>query len=181
VYTLAATCFKQHESAVTVITRLLDRLDKRGIAVKTLLLDRQFCTSPVMTELQSRGIPYVMPLVFRSRKARRRKAKSDPQRPKTLLDFRRKNAGRCRFVWKTKQQSVSFDVVVAYKSYQHEKSGRRRSKTLLFAAWRAPGSPREIRELYRKRFAIESSYRQPGQARASTRRPAVRSNGCCSC
>jgi IS4 transposase len=48
--------------------------------------------------------------------------------------------------------------------------------TSIFAAWRVPGSAREIRELYRKRFAIKSSYRQLGQARihTSTRSPVER-------
>ena len=117
-----------------------------------------------------------MPLMFRGRKARRRTTKARRKRPETLRDFRRKNAGRYRFTWTTKHHSVSFDIVVAYKSYRHEKTGRRRSKKMLFAAWRVSGSPVEIRELYRKRFAIESSYRQLGQARirTSTRSPVER-------
>lgn len=46
----------------------------------------------------------------------------------------------------------------------------------ILAAWRVPGSPQEIRELYRKRFATESNDRQLGQARihTSTRSPVER-------
>jgi hypothetical protein len=157
----------------------LDRLAALGIDIKTLLLDRQFCTSPVMAALQSRQIPYLMPLILRGRKAKRRKQKSGKKQVVTLRDFRRKNAGRYRFTWTGRQkgrQSVTFDVIVAYKSHPHPKTGRRRSKKLLFAAWRVRGAPTELRELYRKRFAIESSYRQLGQARirTSTRSPVER-------
>ena len=47
---------------------------------------------------------------------------------------------------------------------------------LLFAAWRVHGSPTEIRERYRMRFGIETSYRQMRQARiyTCTRNPHLR-------
>ncbi len=178
-YTLAVTNVKQHESPVKVTERLLDRLAALGIRIKTLLLDRQFSTSPVMAALQRRDIPYLMPLMFRGRTPKRRPTKSGRKGVVMLRDFRRQNAGRYRFTWTGPQkgrQAVTFDVIVAYKSYRHNKSGRRRSKKLLFAAWRVSGSPVELRELYRQRFAIESSYRQLGQARirTSTRNPVER-------
>jgi putative transposase len=174
-YTLAVTSVKNHEPAVAVLARLLDRLAARGLSVKTLLLDRQFCTSPIMAELQSRAIPFLMPLVFRGRKAKRR-AKAGAKHRATLRDFQRQGAGRYRFAWLTGQQSVTFDIVVACKTYSHRRTGRRRVKKLYFAAWRVRGEPRAIRELYRKRFAIEASYRQLGQARirTSTREPVER-------
>jgi hypothetical protein len=179
-YTLAVTSVKRNDSPVATVARLLDCLARRGISVKTLLLDRQFCTSPVMAELQSRGVPYLMPLIFRGRKAKTRapksRARKGTQRALKMRDYRRKNAGRYRFAWTTGRQSVMFDIVIAYRAYTHRKTGRRRSKKLYFAAWRVPGSPAEIRELYRRRFAIESSYRQLGQARirTSTREPVER-------
>jgi hypothetical protein len=175
-YTLAVTSVKRNDSPIATVARLLDRLAAQGLSVKTLLLDRQFCTSPMMAELQTRGVPYLMPLMFRGRKAKRRKAKSGAKRPVTMRDFRRKDAGRHRFEWTTGRQSVTFDIVIAYRTYTHRKTGRQRSKKLYFAAWRVSGSPTEIRELYRKRFAIESSYRQLGHARirTSTRQPVER-------
>ena len=50
------------------------------------------------------------------------------------------------------------------------------TQKLLFAVWRVNGSPTEIRELYRKRFGIETSYRQMRQARiyTCTRNPHLR-------
>jgi hypothetical protein len=179
-YTLAATFVKRNTSPVQVLERLLARLETLGLDIKTLLLDRQFCTSPVMAALQSRDVPFLMPVMLRGRKAKRRKSKSQGRggtsRVVKLRDFRRKDAGRYRFAWTTGRQAVTFVVVVAYKSYRHHKTGRRRSQKLLYAAWRVSGSPQELRELYRRRFAIESSYRQLGQARirTSTRNPVER-------
>jgi hypothetical protein len=178
-YTLAVASVKKNAALVEVTERLLDRLAALGIDIQTLLLDRQFCTSPVMAALQAREVPYLMPLILRGRKAQRRPKKTGRKRVVTLRDFRRQPAGRYQFTWTGRQKgrtAATFDVVVAYKSYRHKTTGRRRSKKLLFAAWRVRGAPVEIRELYRKRFAIESSYRQLGQARirTSTRSPVER-------
>jgi hypothetical protein len=55
--------------------------------------------------------------------------------------------------------------------------GRHGRQTLVYAYWGVkPGSTRWVRETYRKRFAIETSYRQlhQGRARTSTRNPVVR-------
>ena len=55
--------------------------------------------------------------------------------------------------------------------------GRRGRQALVYAFWGVnPTSTRWVRETYRKRFAIETSYRQmqQGRARTSTRNPVVR-------
>ena len=55
--------------------------------------------------------------------------------------------------------------------------GRRGRQALVYAFWGIdPSSTRWVRETYRKRFAIETSYRQmqQGRARTSTRNPLVR-------
>ena len=57
---------------------------------------------------------------------------------------------------------------MAHKSYRHKKTGRRCGKKRLYATWRARGNPVPIRDLYRKRFGVESSYRQLGQVRPRT-------------
>jgi hypothetical protein len=182
-YTLAVTYIKGNESPVAVLKRLLDRLATRGVLIKLLLLDRQFFTSPVLEFLQARQIPFLMPIVLRGRKPKRRQTKSgrrtrrcQTQRAVKLRDFQQRPAGRYGFTWTVKSTSVSFDVVVAYKSYRHHRTHQRRNKKLLYAAWRVRGEPVEIRELYRRRFGIEASYRQLGQARirTCTRDPVLR-------
>ena len=59
-------------------------------------------------------------------------------------------------------------MCVAYRTYYNRKKRKRGQQKLLFAAWRVRGTPTEIRERYRKRFGIESSYRQLRQARITT-------------
>lgn len=170
-FTLATTYVRGTESLVAVLRRLLDRVAALGVIIKNLLLDRQFFTAEVMAFLQSRLIPYVIPVVFRGRKPKKVAAKKGvkkPARPQKLRDFRKQPAGRYGFTWKVKKAAVTFQVVVAYKSFMHHRTQRRRQKKLLYAVWRVPGSPVNIRELYRRRFGIEASYRQLGQARIRT-------------
>ena len=41
----------------------------------------------------------------------------------------------------------------------------------MYLAWRVAGSPVAVRDLYRRRFGIESSYRQLGEVRPRTSSP----------
>jgi len=166
-YTLAATYILGKESPQAVLGRLLDRMAASGIRIRYLLLDRQFFAATVLEFLQARNIPFLMPVALRGRTPKK-KSRRDKKRPSKLRDFLKQPAGRHRFTWSVKKTTVSFDVVVAYKSYRHYKSRKRRGKRLLYAAWRVPGKPRKIRDLYRRRFGIESSYRQLRQARIYT-------------
>jgi putative transposase len=70
-----------------------------------------------------------------------------------------------------KKKVVTFRVCVAYRTHKNRKDGRRVQQKLLFAGWRVGGAPQEIRQGYRKRFGIESSYRQMRQARIFTCTP----------
>ena len=61
-----------------------------------------------------------------------------------------------------------FHLQPEHSEHRHRKTGRRYTKKLLYAAWRVGGSPVEVRDLYRRRFGVESSYRQLGQVRPRT-------------
>ena len=80
----------------------------------------------------------------------------------------RGGAGRYLYTHEDRGKAVRVTLVLAHKSYHHRRTGRRRSKKLLYATWRVGGGPVAIRDLYRKRFGIESSYRQLGQVRPRT-------------
>jgi hypothetical protein len=168
-YTLAITYVRANEPLIQVLGRLLDRVAALGITLKNVLLDRQFFASPILAFLQSRAIPFVIPIVLRGRKSKKRPPKSNGKKVRMLRDFKRQPAGRYGFTWKVgKAPAVSFQVVVAYKSFTHRRTKKRQSKKLLYAVWRVAGSPVQIRESYRRRFGIEASYRQLREARIRT-------------
>jgi hypothetical protein len=163
-YTVAATFVWGKESPIKVLTRLLDRISAREIPLKTLLLDRQFFDSAVIAFLQAREIPFLMPLMMRGRKAKPGK------RATGLRAFRKQPAGTYAFTWQVgkNKPTVTFKIVVAYKTFRHHRTKVRKKKKFLYAAWRVSGNSVTIRETYRQRFGIESSYRQLKQARIRT-------------
>ena len=61
--------------------------------------------------------------------------------------------------------------MVADKTYRRTRTGRRRTRTFLYATWRVGGTPVAVRDTYRTRFGVESSYRQLGQVRPRTSTP----------
>jgi len=170
-YTVALTWVRRHEATVTVLRRLLARIRELGLKIKRLLLDRAFFNVPVTEYLQGENLPFLMPVMFRGRRPKKRKPIK-----KGLHWIKRQRAGRYVHTLKNGKRTVTISVYVAYRTHRNRKDGRHVQQKLLFGAWRVNGSPTEIRERYRKRFGIESSYRQLRQARiyTCTRDPRLR-------
>jgi hypothetical protein len=161
-YTVALTWVRRRESVVTVLQRLWPQMQQIGLKIKLMLLDRQFFSGPVMKWLISQRQPFLMPVVLRGRKPKTRR------RATGLRAIRQQPAGWYAYTHGAKTGTVSISICVAYKTYTDRHSETRQSKKLLFAAWGVRGSPREICQRYRRRFGIESSYRQLKQARIRT-------------
>ena len=111
--------------------------------------------------------------MFRGRRPKKKKTKGAKN---GLRWLKRQKAGWYQHTLKNGKDTLTISVCVAYRSYYHRKKRKRRNQKLLFAAWRVRGAPTEIRERYRKRFGIESSFRQLRQARiyTCTRNPHLR-------
>ncbi len=161
-YTLGLTAVADREPMTAVLTRLLDQVAAAGVRARVVLLDRAFFSIAVMRLLQARRLPFVIPAVIRGRKPR-------PGVPAAgLRAVRRRPAGRYAYTHEDRGVSARVSVVVAHKTYRHHRTGRRHTRKLLFVTWRVGGGPVEVRDLYRMRFGIESSYRQLGEARPRT-------------
>jgi putative transposase len=161
-YTLGLTAVGEKEPFTAVLTRLLDQVAAAGVTTRVVLLDKAFFSIAVMQLLQSRNLPFVIPAPIRGRKPR------IGVKAVGLRALRNRGAGHYRYTHEDRGKSVRVNVVVAHKSYRHKKTGQRRSKKLLYATWRVRGNPVSIRNLYRTRFGVESSYRQLGQVRPRT-------------
>lgn len=169
-YTLALTWVRRHEKTVVVLRRLLARIREIGLKIRCVLLDRAFFSVPVTQWLQAEQLPFLMPVVFRGRRPK----KGRPRRG--LHQIKRQKAGRSSHTLKNGKQTATVSVYVAYRTHRNRKDRRRVQQKLLFAAWRVSGTPTQIRERYRLRFGIETSYRQMRQARivTCTRNPHLR-------
>lgn len=169
-YTLALTWVRRHETTVTALRRLIARIRDLSLKIRCLLLDRAFFNVPVTEYLQSERIPFLMPAMFRGRKPKK-------GRPKTGLHWiKRQRAGWYRHTLKNGKRQVTIRICVAYRTHKNRKDGKQVKQKLLFGAWRVGGSPTEIRDRYRRRFGIETSYRQMRQAKiyTCTRDPRLR-------
>jgi IS4 transposase len=67
-----------------------------------------------------------------------------------------------------KAARVTVTICVASKPYLNRKTKRKHYKKLLYAVSRVRRTPADIRETYRRRFGIETSYRQMNEARIRT-------------
>ena len=169
-YTVALTWVRRHESMVVVLRRLLARTREIGLKINRVLVDRAFFNVPVVEFLQAEGLPFLMPVVIRGRA---------PKKGRKLTGLRwiqHQPAGWYPHTMKSGNRQVSVSVAVSYRRHRHRRDRRQVRQKLLFAAWRVYATPTAIREHYRLRFGIETSFRQMRQARiyTCTRSPRLR-------
>jgi hypothetical protein len=163
-YTLALTLVQRGEKMQEVLKRLLRRLSQLGITVRMLLLDRGFWSVAVIRYLQAARKPFLMPVVLRGRKD------DHPEGPSGTRVFAiRKRSGWDEYTLTAPDKKTArVSICIHCRNYngQWQRHGR---QALVYAFWKiTPSSSKWVRETYRKRFAIETSYRQVHEARART-------------
>ena len=152
-----------------VIESLLETAKIPGIRPRLLLLDRGFFQASVVAFLQASRIPFLMPMVLRGRKP------THPRGPSGTYTFAaQKRSGWSKYTWTGKNNTKATVSVCLARTRRRNGKG---SVTLPYAygGFRARQT-RWIRETYRERFGIETSYRQMNQARifTCTRHPLLR-------
>jgi putative transposase len=171
-FTLALTGVERGEKLQEVLKRLLRRLSGLGISVRMLLVDRGFWSVAVIRYLQAARKPLLMPVVLRGRQA------DHPHGPSGTRVFavRRRGGWDEYTLTSASGQTARVGICVHGRNY-HGQWGRHGRQALVYAFWgMQPSSTRWVRETYRKRFAIQTSYRQlhQGRARTCTRNPVLR-------
>jgi Transposase DDE domain len=171
-FTLALTVVERGEKLQEVLKRLLRRLARLGVRVRRLLVDRGFWSVAVIRYLQAARYPFLMPVVLRGRKD------DHPQGTSGTRVFAvRKRGGFDEYtLTAADKQKARVRICVHCRNYNGQ-WGRHGRQALVYAFWGIePSSTAWVRETYRKRFAIETSYRQlhQGRARTNTRNPLVR-------
>ena len=164
-FTVALTPVARHDAMPEVIKRLLREAARAGVRPRYLLLDRGFCSVDVIRYLQNARYAWLMPLVLRGRKADHAKGPSGS----------RVFAGRKRSGWaeytmtNAAKRRARFRVCIKCRNRRGER-GRHGREALVYAFGGPlrPSSYTWVKETYRSRFAIETSYRQMHQARIRT-------------
>jgi len=171
-FTLAMRWVGKDEPLKETLQQLLKQVRMLGVKVRFLLLDREFYSVNVIRYLQASRTPFLMPVAHRGRKP------ADPTKAKGTRRFLRwKKGGFSRHTLQNdKGRRASVHICVCCRNYagRRKRHGRKR---LVYAFWGfQPGPPAWVREEYRKRFGIETSYRQMNQCRirTCTRNPVLR-------
>ena len=155
--TLALTWVRKGETMAQVVARLLAAGRRLGLRVRCLYADKGFASVAVLQFLRARRVPYIIALPHKGAL-------------KTLCQTHRTRRLRYTFHAGTRQAYTS-DVVCVTRQFA------RQVKTFAYAVYRlAAGPVAQVYERYRRRFSIESGYRQSHQVRARTasRHPGLR-------
>jgi DDE family transposase len=164
-FTVALTTVSQGEAMPEVLKRLLRTAAKASIRPRYLLLDRGFYSVDVIRYLQAARYAWLMPVISRGRKP------DHPRGPSgTRVFFTWKRSGWGTYTMTNAAgRKATFAVCVKCRNRRGER-GKRGREALVYAYGGPlrPGSYQWVKETYRKRFAIETSYRQMHQARIRT-------------
>ena len=164
-FTVALTGVRQGEALQEVVGRLLAQAAKASVRPRYLLLDREFCTVAMIRHLQSGRRPFLMPLPLRGR------ALAHPKGPSGSRVFGAyQRSGWSRYTLTDAEgRKATGGVCVKCRNLRGER-GRYGREALVYAygGGLAPTSYRWVKETYRTRFAIETTYRQLQQARITT-------------
>jgi len=165
-YTVALIFVRLGQLMVDVVRQLLERVKRLKLKLRRVYLDAGFSNVSVLKTLRRRQVPYLVPLPPRGKSGGVRKLFT---RAKSYWGFYTLNSpdyGRL---------TVKAVVVRRYLKGRYKMHG---VKWFAYAVAGLPrGTPlRQIFEWYRRRFAIETSYRQMNHLRARTtsRSPVLR-------
>jgi Transposase DDE domain len=164
-FTVALTTVDRGEPLAAVIRRLLREAAKASVRPRYLLLDRGFCSVDVIRYLHAARYAWLMPLTLRGRKA------DHPQGPSgsRLFALWKRSGWGWYTMTNAEQRRATFRVCVKCRNRRGAR-GRHGREALVYAFGGPlrPGSYTWVKETYRRRFAIETSYRQMNQARIRT-------------
>jgi Transposase DDE domain len=142
-----------------IVEALLGQMSSRGLQLRAVVLDAGFNSGDVLLLLQGRGLAYAVPLQRCGKGGNRRNACWElPAGTVTRVEWKTDKGGR----------PVSTQAVVA------QRRGERDKKAYAFGGWGPAGAPEAARQArlarrwYRKRFGIETGYRQMRQGKART-------------
>jgi hypothetical protein len=154
-----AFCIVMSGRLEEILPLLFKQMEQAGVQVRKLLMDRQFYSGPVVEWLKERQIPFVLPLQIHGKRL-----------AKLVKEGKNGEHFRYRFQPRRADYRLELQVcVVHFRQQDKSKKGKKKLKVMLLASWRLGKlSGRWLRQVYRRRFGIESSYRQLGQGLAKS-------------
>jgi putative transposase len=160
--TLALTYVFPEDDAASVVQRLIERMQQLSFAPGVIYLDKGFCTGTVITFLQAHDLPALIACPIRGTVGKG--------------GIRALCQGRKAYCTSYTFSDGTTVRLALYPSRVPDKTGRRRVKWLAYVLIHLDWSAKKAYRRYRRRFGIESSFRQLRQVRVPTtsRNPALR-------
>lgn len=165
--TLALRFVLPDDDTVSVVATLLKRVQRLGIPIACLLLDKGFASIAVMADLTRQHQPALLACPIRGTTGGTRALCQGRRSYCTTHTFRG-------------EPGTEFTAAVAvcrvFTTARRTQRLKRRAEWLVFLLIHLVLSPRAARQVYRGRFGIETSYRCAGRVRGWTtsRNPAYR-------
>jgi hypothetical protein len=156
-YTVALAPLEPKTKPHEIVRTLLEQIAALGLKSRGVALDSAFDSGETLLLLQARGLAYTVPL--------RRKGKG-PNARNRCFEGRHRLIRWAEWTTETTRRPVKTRVLLW--------KGRPKTRAFAFQGWkgeRARNIHRQAeqqRQLYRRRFGIETSYRQKNQAQAPT-------------
>jgi putative transposase len=153
--TLALTYVLPKESTLSILERLLERRERLGFRCKVLYLDKGFCSGDSIAYLQKANLSALIACPIRGK----------PGLGGTRALCTGRSAHRTRYTF---TDGTTADLAIVPTLTRNKKTGKRQREWLVYVLIHLDWSAKKAHQRYRRRFGIESSYRQLGQVRAFT-------------
>src|SRR3954452_16929584 len=163
-YTVALMAVTRKQTMEDVTKELLRQVRKAGIHVRFLVLDRGSYSVAVIRYLQAARTPFLMPVVGHGRKPDHPLGPSGSQVFKAM-----KRSGWFEHTLSDdRKRTATVRICVKCRNRRGER-GKRGREAWIYAYWGIrPKRFDWVKQVYRSRFGIETSYRQMNQCRIRT-------------
>ena len=152
-FTVSVLPVEKNKTMVEYLSYFIDLIKRLNFKIKVLCLDRGFYSIDVFEFLQNNNVPHIAPVIKRGKQI------------KQILNGNK--ARREQYVMKNSRKNILLDIVIDVK-YLKGKRGKKGLETLGFVVFGVKWSPRKVSTVYRRRFAIESSYRMRNVVKPKT-------------
>lgn len=166
-YTVALMAVTRKPTMEDVTKELLRQVRKAGIHVRFLVLDRGFYSVAVIRYLQAARMPFLMPVVGHGRKPDHPLGPSGSQVFKAM-----KRSGWFEYTLSDpRKRTATVQICVKCRNRRGAR-GKKGREPWIYAYWGiGPKRFDWVKDTYRSRFGVETSYRQMNQCRIRTTTP----------
>ncbi len=160
--TLFAIPWQKGMKNLTAIQQCIELIDHLGLKIRCLCLDREFYVGEIFQYLLKNHIPHIVPV------------KASGKELKMMLKGR--SSKTFRYTLNEKSGKPVDLVITNCVVYMKGKKGKHGIVHHAFVVFGISPSPRNVRAIYKHRFAIESTYRLRNtvKPKTSTKDPTVR-------